>query len=167
MATLLSGGSITAIMARILSVLSADLGTYDLSGTGAVRFGRFPEAPFMPFLALDPETLDSDDQAAELGRYEHRARVYVQGWCAHTVGTTQVQTDTPLSAFLGEWAFSNEVHDAIHDDFKSGGAGSLKALGLRRCNFPQTTWRRTEISGQNAAQFTCYLEFTYATTRGI
>lgn len=162
MATLLTGGTILVILARITTILAVDLGTFDLSATGRVKLGRYPEAPTLPFVAVDLERVDSEQTDVPLGHYRHRATVLIQGWCAPASAS-----DTPGSATVGALVLADEVATAIELDHKSGGAGSLKAIGVRQVVFTSTEFHGTEQTGRHIARWSARLEIVYATSQGI
>lgn len=151
---------LTAILAGLLSVLNADLGANDFSGTGRVVFGRFPTPPMIPFMAIDPLSVETDDDGPPVGEFENEASVFIEAWAAVTASTTTA------GAAVGSPDLAHEIIGFLqngHRDFD----GDLRSLGLRRLNVRRVEFLNTEINNRKIAHVRMELMFTYTTLRGI
>lgn len=141
------------IYSALGTLLNADLGDFDF--TNRASFGRSPVPPQVPWITVDIVGVKSADDSSPLGTYEHTATYEIEAW-AQYVGAT---------AFLNPSNMASEIQTVIQNAHRS--SGSLKALGVRRVNFPETEFRNTERNGISVAHVVMTLEIVYTTLAGI
>lgn len=146
-----------AIESAVYTILAADLGDNDL--TSRVTRGVLAAPPSLPWAHLDFVSVTTEDDSAPMGTYEHTARWEIQAWAAVTAMTGAASISSSL-------ALANEIQTAVHAQFL-GTSGTLKALGVRRCNFTDAELMNTEIGGRLVGHVRMTLEIRYTTTGGI
>jgi len=150
--------ALLGITVAVYNLIAADLGTNDFSG-GAANYGRFPSPPMVPFIAFDTLGVETEDDSAPLGTYEHTATFFLEAWANSA-------SDSMAGPVAANLVLSQEIQAVIHDAFLISG-GSLQALGVRRVNFPETEYMNTEINNIRIGHVRMTLEITYTTTGGL
>lgn len=148
-----------AILTALTSAIAAAHETVDLSGTGAVQLGRFASPPKLPFCAVDCVSIETEDDAAPIGIYEHTATFLIEAW--NTTALSSVVFGVASSVVIAD-----DLTTAIHQSHRSTG-GALKGQAARRVNVTDTEYLNTEINGKRIGHVRMTVEIVYTTTEGI
>jgi hypothetical protein len=158
---IVSGGRIIQILGGINTVLAADLGTTDLSATGRFVYGRFPEPPTLPFLAVDLEGIETDPNGPALQLFGRTATLHLEGWYTTIFST-------PAGATVFGALMVNEVMGALENSHRTSGSTlAATALGIRELYVTQIRFHSTEINGHPVGHWTAKLVIVYALGAGI
>lgn len=152
--------TLAAIQSALLTALTADLGTFDLSGNDQVKVGVYEAPPVagVPFLAVGPfKMTGSECQTQAMLWYKETHTVTVAGWAPVT--DSQTATQEARGRLL-----QSETQAAI--DTARGTAGN----GLWKCvDFEVQTVEPGAVSAKmpmNWGRFELFIRFSFRRAAG-